>query len=94
MSIAVIDFFEIVRVNQVKDQVSGSLITIVRVRAQRMADVSFDCFREVSAVAETGQRIDQRSFLQHVIGTLQFLIQAVMLEKDEKRHRKHCAERY
>jgi len=44
------------------------LITIFRVGAQSVTDVSFDDCREVPAIANAGQRVRQRRFFKHELG--------------------------
>ncbi len=59
VTIAVVDFLEVVDVDQIENQIAGMGIVVVDIGAQRLADVAFDGGGEVAAVAQAGQRIGE-----------------------------------
>ena len=92
MPVAVVDVFETVGVDQVKNEIPGVSIVSIGVGAQSLGYIGFDGGGEIAAIAQTGQGIGQGSFLKHEIAALQLAIEAAVLNEQQQRHQEHGGE--
>ena len=79
MSESVIDQFEVIDVNQIKDQVAVLIVVARRIETKSLLHVFVNHGRQKTSIANTSQYIRYRSFVQFLVGARKFCIQCVLL---------------
>ena len=92
MPIEVIDLFEVVGIDEIKNQIAVAFVTrirIWRISSQCMLYIGFDSSGQEPPVPCSGQKIGHRGFPQVMVGAGEFFVQAILLDRQQGAHNQH-----